>query len=101
MEEMEDVKHHLVGCLNPTDFISSGRYADLVKKKINEIKKKIKYLSYGGAGLYYRTIQKGIFDGSTSDFKIRNKLEKQYLKNPDTLLRKLKKLTKIMQKLFM
>ena len=33
MEEMEDVKHHLVGCLNPTDFISSGRYADLVKKK--------------------------------------------------------------------
>ena len=95
MEEMEDVKHHLVGCLNPTDFISSGRYADLVKKKINEIKKKNKIpILCGGAGLYYRTIQKGIFDGSTSDFEIRNKLEKQYLKNPDTLLRKLKKVDK-------
>ena len=44
--------------------------------------------------MYYRTIQKGIFDGSTSDFEIRNKLEKQYLKNPDTLLRKLKKVDK-------
>ena len=95
MEEMEDVKHHLVGCLNPTDFISSGRYADLVKKKINEIKKKNKIpILCGGAGLYYRTVQKGIFDGSTSDFEIRNKLEKQYLKNPDTLLRKLKKVDK-------
>ena len=95
MEEMEDVKHHLVGCLNPTDFISSGKYANLVKKKINEIKKKNKIpILCGGAGLYYRTVQKGIFDGSTSDFEIRNKLEKQYLKNPDTLLRKLKKVDK-------
>ena len=94
MEEMEDVKHHLVGCLNPTDFISSGRYADLVKKKINEIKKNKIPILCGGAGLYYRTIQKGIFDGSTSDFEIRDKLEKQYLKNPDTLLRKLKKVDK-------
>ena len=98
---MEDVKHHLVSCLNPSDFISSGRYADLVKKKINEIKKlnKIPILC-GGAGLYYRTIQKGIFEGSTSNFEIRNKLEKQYLKIQKLYLKDSKKLTKNMPKLY-
>ena len=94
-KEMENVKHHLVGCLNPSDFISSGRYADLVRKKINEIKMKNKIpILCGGAGLYYRSIQKGIFEGSISNFEIRNKLEKQYQKNPDTLFKRLKKIDK-------
>ena len=94
-KEMEDVKHHLVSCLSPSDVISSGRYADLVKKKINEIKKQNKIpVLCGGAGLYYRSIQKGIFEGSISNFEIRNKLEKQYQKNPDTLFKRLKKIDK-------
>ena len=93
--EMKEIKHHLVSCLNPSDFISSGRYADLVKKKINKIKKENKVpILCGGAGLYYRTIHKGIFEGSTSNFKIRNDLEKQYLKSPETLFKKLKKIDK-------
>ena len=91
-KEMEEVKHHLVSCLNPSDFISSGRYADLVKKKINEIKKQNKIpILCGGAGLYYRTIQKGIFEGSISNFEIRDKLEKQYQKNPENLFKKTQK----------
>ena len=58
VKEMEIVKHHLVSCFNPTDFISSGKYAVLVAKKINEIKKKDKTpILCGGSGLYYRTIQ--------------------------------------------
>ena len=94
-KEMEEVKHHLVSCLNPSDSISSGRYADLVNKKINEIKKKNKIpILCGGAGLYYRTIQKGIFEGSISNFGIRDKLEKQYQKNPETLFKRLKKIDK-------
>ena len=94
-KEMKDVKHHLVSCLSPSDVISSGRYADLVKKKINEIKKQNKIpVLCGGAGLYYRSIQKGIFEGSISNFEIRNKLEKQYQKNPDTLFKRLKKIDK-------
>ena len=94
-KEMQEVKHHLVSCLNPSDFISSGRYADLVKKKINEIKKQNKIpILCGGAGLYYRTIQKGIFEGSISNFEIRDKLEKQYQKNPETLFKRLKKIDK-------
>ena len=44
--------------------------------------------------LYYRTIQKGISEGSISNFNIRDKLEEQYLKSPDTLFRKLKKIDK-------
>tara|TARA_B100001248_G_scaffold126192_1_gene94633 strand:+ start:2127 stop:3059 length:933 start_codon:yes stop_codon:yes gene_type:complete len=94
-KEMEEVKHHLVSCLNPSDFISSGRYADLVEKKIYEIKKKNKIpILCGGAGLYYRAIQKGIFEGSISNFEIRDKLEKQYQKNPEILFKRLKKIDK-------
>ena len=94
-KEMEIVKHHLVSCFNPTDFISSGKYAVLVAKKINEIKKKDKTpILCGGSGLYYRTIQKGIFEGSKSNFNIRENLEKQYLKSPEILFKKLKKIDK-------
>ena len=94
-KEMEGVKHHLVSSLNPSDFISSGMYANLVKKKINEIKKQNKIpILCGGAGLYYRTIQKGIFEGSISNFEIRDKLEKQYQKNPNNLFKRLKKIDK-------
>ena len=44
--------------------------------------------------MYYRTIQKGIFEGSISNFEIREKLEKQYLKSPEILFKKLKKIDK-------
>ena len=36
-KQMATVKHHLIGCLEPAEFISSGKYASLVKEKINDI----------------------------------------------------------------
>ena len=33
-KQMATVKHHLIGCLEPEEFISSGKYASLVKEKI-------------------------------------------------------------------
>ena len=32
-EEMDGVKHHLIGCLHPSKKISSGKYSRMVKKK--------------------------------------------------------------------
>ncbi len=94
-KQMATVKHHLIGCLEPEEFISSGKYASLVKEKIDSIKLQNKNpIICGGSGLYYRAIQKGIFEGSISNFKIRNKLEIQYAKNPEIVFNKLKLIDK-------
>ena len=91
IKERLGVKHHLVGCFAPSKFISSGKYFSLVKDKISEIKKQNKRpIICGGSGLYYRTIQKGIFKGSKSHFKIRERLEFEYSKNPQILYKRLK-----------
>ena len=92
---MDAVKHHLIGCLEPEEFISSGKYASLVKEKINDIVSQNKNpIICGGSGLYYRAIQKGIFEGSISNLKVRKKLELQYAKNPELLFNKLKSIDK-------
>ena len=94
-KQMATVKHHLIGCLEPAEFISSGKYASLVKEKINDIISQNKNpIICGGSGLYYRAIQKGIFEGSISNLKIRSKLEVQYAKNPELLFNKLKSIDK-------
>ena len=94
-KQMDTVKHHLIGCLEPEEFISSGKYASLVKEKINDIVSQNKNpIICGGSGLYYRAIQKGIFEGSISNLKIRKKLELQYEKNPELLFYKLKSIDK-------
>ena len=94
-KQMDTVKHHLIGCLEPEEFISSGKYASLVKEKINDIVSQNKNpIICGGSGLYYRAIQKGIFEGSISNLKIRKKLELQYAKNPQLLFNKLKSIDK-------
>ena len=94
-KQMDTVKHHLVGCLEPEEFISSGKYASLVKEKINDIVSQNKNpIICGGSGLYYRAIQKGFFKGSISNLKVRKNLELQYAKNPELLFNKLKSIDK-------
>ena len=94
-KQMDAVKHHLIGCLEPEEFISSGKYASLVKEKINDIVSQNKNpIICGGSGLYYRAIQKGIFEGSISNLKVRKNLELQYAKNPELLFNKLKSIDK-------
>ena len=45
-KQMDTVKHHLIGCLEPEEFISSGKYASLVKEKINDIVSQNKILLF-------------------------------------------------------
>jgi tRNA dimethylallyltransferase len=90
-EEMGGICHHLMGFLEPSDPISAGEYAKLVKAKVKEIQSHEKYpIICGGAGLYYRALTKGIFEGSISDLSARERLEKKYNKNPEALLHKLR-----------
>ena len=90
IKELNSIKHHLVGCYNLNEKISAGRYAQLINKKIEDIKNKNKTpIICGGAGLYYRAFTKGIFSDSISDYNIRKNLNLLYDKNPSALLEKL------------
>lgn len=89
-EEMGGVKHHLIGCLHPSQNISSGKYSRMVKKKVYQIEKSNKIpIICGGSGLYYRAIKKGIFSESSTNAEIRKKIESQYLDNSQILYEKL------------
>ncbi len=78
-KEMEGIVHHLVGNMPLSQSVSAGQYAKLVYKCIEKIWiKGKKPIVCGGAGLYYRALNKGIFDESKTDLKIRKKLEKMY-----------------------
>ena len=91
IEEMDGVKHHLIGFQDPSDPISAGEYSKLVIDRVKTIRSdsKVPIIS-GGAGLYYRAISKGIFKGSTSDLSVRYRLEELYDNDPIKLLEKLR-----------
>jgi len=89
-QEMDGVVHHLIGFLEPWFAISAGEYSRMVFQKIEEIKKKGKIpLLCGGAGLYYRTLVNGLFEESSSNIEIREKIEEGYRKNPQLLFDRL------------
>ena len=90
-EEMDGIRHHLMGFRVPSEPVSAGEYAKLVKEKVEEIQFHGKYpIICGGAGLYYRALTKGIFEGSISDLPTRERLEKKYEENPEDLLHRLR-----------
>ena len=78
-KEMKDVPHHLIGGKSVTETVNAGEYAKLVHSCIEQIKSRDKMpILCGGAGLYFRALNSGIFDQSKSELKIRKNLEDQY-----------------------
>jgi len=91
--ELSMIPHHLIGFRSPEYSIAAGEYADLVTSKIKEVKMKEKIpIICGGAGLYYRALDKGIFRGSISDLKVRERIEREYDYNSEILYQKLEKI---------
>jgi len=90
-DEMDGILHHLFGFRNPAKPISSGEYAEMVKEKVVEIRGFGKTpIICGGAGLYYRALKTGIFEGSVSDLPTRGRLEQAYEDDPAALLERLR-----------
>jgi len=78
-EEQAGIPHHLIGIRPPNQKITAGEYAKLVFDAVDDIQNRGKEaIICGGAGLYYRAITKGIFQGSVSDRSIRDRLEQEY-----------------------
>ena len=91
--EQDGIPHHLINILSPLKTVSAGSYSSLIRKTVLEIQSRSKIpLICGGAGLYYRALANGIFAGSTTDSKIRKRLENDYDNiGPEQMLSKLKK----------
>ena len=90
-EEMDGIPHHLFGFRNPAKPISSGEYAKMMKEKVVEIRGFGKTpIICGGAGLYYRALKTGMFEGSVSDLPTRDRLDQAYEDDPAALLARLR-----------
>ena len=91
--EMQSIVHHLIGIRDPWKSISAGEYSEMVINSVNSIMNAGENpIICGGAGLYYRAINKGIFEKSSSNEDIRKDLELRYDKNPTKLHNELKKI---------
>ena len=91
--EMQSIVHHLIGIRDPWKSISAGEYSEMVINSVNSIMNAGENpIICGGAGLYYRAINKGIFKKSSSNENIRKDLELRYDKNPTKLHNELKKI---------
>ncbi|MCH8068377.1 MAG: tRNA (adenosine(37)-N6)-dimethylallyltransferase MiaA [Candidatus Marinimicrobia bacterium] len=92
--EMQGIPHHLYGIRSPNLPVSAGEYAKLVEKKIDDIFLKGKLpIVIGGSGLYLRALKQGLFEGSTTDKNVRNRLKEELeVKGSTELLKRLQKI---------
>lgn len=89
-DDMKSINHHLIGCKEPWEPISAGKYAKMIIEKISEIQEREKVpIICGGAGLYFRAITKGIFSESYTDAGLRKELEYKYKEDSMSLMLRL------------
>ena len=76
LEEQQAVRHHLIDCVDITTPFSVADYQSLADTAITEIQNRGKQvLLVGGAGLYFRAIVDGLFEGPAADPTFRKRLE--------------------------
>jgi tRNA dimethylallyltransferase len=72
------VPHHLIDCVEVDQPFSVAEYQRLADSTIKEIQERGKRtMVVGGAGLYFRALIDGLFDGPGADAEIRAKLQRE------------------------
>ena len=75
-EEQQSARHHLIDCANISQSFSVADYQSLTDTAIADIQNRGKWvLLVGGAGLYFRAIVDGLFEGPGADPALRKRLE--------------------------
>ena len=91
--DQASVPHHLIAFRSPDQKITAGEYAELVSAVVEDLTQHSQTpILCGGAGLYFRAINHGIFSGSDSDEGVRERLDLEYSESPDLLYNRLKKI---------
>ncbi|MBI4685666.1 MAG: tRNA (adenosine(37)-N6)-dimethylallyltransferase MiaA [Nitrospirae bacterium] len=74
-QQREEVKHHMIDIIEPSDSYSVGSYIKDVTPIIENLLKQDKIpLVVGGTGLYIKAMTRGIFSGPSADRKLREEL---------------------------
>ncbi len=77
-EEQRAARHHLIDCVDISEAFSVADYQSLVDAAITDIQNRDKrVLLVGGAGLYFRAIVDGLFEGPGADPSLRKRLEEE------------------------
>ena len=81
------VPHHLIDCVGVDQSFSVAEYQRLADTAIEEIRERGKQtMVVGGAGLYFRGIIDGLFDGPGADAEIRAKFQREADKHGNAAL---------------
>jgi len=74
-KQREEVRHHMIDIVEPSESYSTGRYIEDIKPIIENLHKKNKIpIIVGGTGLYIKAMTRGIFSGPSADWKLREEL---------------------------
>jgi tRNA dimethylallyltransferase len=86
--------HHLVDCVDPTDYVTAGAYARQAREILTEIAARQHVpIVVGGTGLYLRALLEGLFAGPERSEELRERLrERASVRGSDYLHRILKRL---------
>ena len=77
-EEQRAARHHLIDCVDTSQPFSVADYQSLADTAIADIQARGKQvLLVGGAGLYFRAIVDGLFEGPGADASLRERLEQE------------------------
>ena len=77
-EEQQAARHHLIDCVDISQPFSVADYQSLADIAIKDMQNRGKQvLLVGGAGLYFRSVVDGLFEGPGADVSLRKKLEQE------------------------
>ena len=78
LEEQQATRHHLIDCVDISQPFSVADYQALADAAIADIQSRgRRVLLVGGAGLYFRAIIDGLFEGPGADMALRKQLEQE------------------------
>jgi tRNA dimethylallyltransferase len=86
--------HHLLDCVEPTEYITAGEYARQAREVLGQISARHHLpIVVGGTGLYLRALLEGLFPGPQRSEELRQRLrERAAARRSDYLQRVLKRL---------
>lgn len=91
--EQSRVRHHLIDVITPDQEFSVADYLMHAERACHEILDRRRIpLFVGGTGLYLRSLLRGVFEGPSADWTIRQRLEEQArAEGPQTLHQQLRR----------
>ena len=85
--EQQAARHHLVDCVDISEPFSVADYQRLADTAITDIQERGKQvLLVGGAGLYFRAIVDGLFEGPGADTALRKQLAREAAQHGGNIL---------------